>query len=325
MAGTFPGVANAQQQDINGLPMAGCQLSVFVGATQALAMLFSDIGLTVALPNPLTGDAGGRIPMFFVADGIYRIRLTDSTGVTTNGGFDTAQVPSIGPSSGGGGGGGGSVDPTAIATTGDIKPRLSADIVPGWVRINGKTIGNATSGASERANNDTQNLFTYIWTNFTDAICPVSGGRGGTPAADFAASKTIALFDLKGRTLVGFDDMGAASAARLAAALFGTGNGTTVGSSGGESAHKLTVPELAAHTPVATSIVTDPQHHHTTAESGSSTGAAGGGTSVPLGGGGFTSLASTGITVATTIATIGSDTPHNTMPPFAVCNWLWKL
>lgn len=322
MAGTFPGVANAQQQDIDGLPMAGCQLSVYVGATQAFAPLFSDIGLTLALPNPLTGDAGGRLPLFFVADGIYRIRLTDSTGVTTNGGFDYSQIPSIGPSSGGGGGGGGTVDPTTIAQTGDIKPRLSSDTVTGWVRVNGRTIGSATSGASERANADTQNLFTYIWTNFSDAICPVPGGRGGSPAADFAANKQITLFDLKGRSLVGFDDMGGANASRLAAALFGTGNGITVGSSGGEAAHTITVPEMPDHGHTAT--VTDPGHTHSySVFSPSQSVSPGGGASAGSNVGGTTGSSVTGISVANAHA--GGGGAHNNMQPFAVCNWLWKL
>jgi hypothetical protein len=41
--------------------------------------------------------------------------------------------------------------------------RLINCYVSGLVRLNGKTIGSATLGATERANNDTKDLFTELW------------------------------------------------------------------------------------------------------------------------------------------------------------------
>ncbi len=38
--------------------------------------------LTLALPNPMTCDAAGRLPQFFFADGQIKVRLTDKNGVT---------------------------------------------------------------------------------------------------------------------------------------------------------------------------------------------------------------------------------------------------
>lgn len=84
----------------------------------------------------------------------------------------------------------------------------------GWVRDNGRTIGSATSGATERANADASALFTYLWTNFSNTICAVSGGRGANAAADYATSKTIALPDKRGYVPGGLDDMGNSAAGR---------------------------------------------------------------------------------------------------------------
>jgi hypothetical protein len=87
--------------------------------------------------------------------------------------------------------------------TGDyrISSRASTSL-PGWVKVDDGTIGNAASGGTTRANADTADLFAHLWNTFSDAICPVSTGRGATAAADFAAGKTIKLSAMLGRALV---------------------------------------------------------------------------------------------------------------------------
>ena len=101
----------------------------------------------------------------------------------------------------------------------------------GWVRKNGKTIGSAASSATERANADTEDLFSFLWNNFADAECPVTGGRGAAAAADFAANKPIALPDWRGRTPFGLDTMGNTAAGRLTSAVIAdaTINGKSLG------------------------------------------------------------------------------------------------
>jgi hypothetical protein len=118
------------------------------------------------------------------------------------------------------GGGGGTVDPTTILATGDMKLVYNTGVLTGFVRANGRTIGSATSGASERANADTSALFTFLWN--ADANLAVSGGRGASAAADYAANKTITLPDYRGRAVAGLDDMGNSAAGRLTATYFGT-------------------------------------------------------------------------------------------------------
>ena len=87
-------------------------------------------------------------------------------------------------------------------STGDLKLTLRTAADAGWVLCNDGTIGNAASGATARADADTQALFTLLWTNMANALCPVSGGRGASAAADFAAGKTIGLTRMLGRALV---------------------------------------------------------------------------------------------------------------------------
>ena len=202
-AGTFPGVSNAQQNDINGLPLAGGLLTVYQAGSTTPANVFQDIGLVLPASNPLVADLSGRIPLFFVADGTYALRLTDQYGQQANGGFFYPQIPSIGASSSGGGGT--PVDPTTVFSTGDYKWRPSTETLAGWVRLNGRTIGSASSGASERANADVQALFIYAWNTYPDAKCTVLGGRGANALADFNGNKQLTLLDMRGRAAIGLD------------------------------------------------------------------------------------------------------------------------
>jgi hypothetical protein len=242
--GSLP-IALQQVSDMNGHPIVGALLYFYqVGTVATRQDSFQDTGLTNANQWPLPSDAYGRIPMFYVASGSIHVRLTDPGGLVI---FDYPNMLVIGPS-GGGGGGSGTVDPTSIASTGDVKFRPSSEILPGWVRMNGNTIGNSVSGATERANADTQALFIYLWGL---GLTP-SGGRGANGLADFNANKTIATIDMRGMTPVGLDTMGAAAAGRLNGALFASGNSSTPLSTGGEATHTITQAQLPAITPTWT-------------------------------------------------------------------------
>lgn len=133
--------------------------------------------------------------------------------------------------------------------TGVILPYGATTAPTGWVRANARTIGNASSAATERANADTENLFTFLWTNYANSVCAVSGGRGASAAADYAANKTIGLPDLRGRGLFGLDDMGNSAASRLGAIVTSS---TTNGASGGTETHTLTSSEMPSHTHTGT-------------------------------------------------------------------------
>lgn len=237
-AGTVPGFSLSPQFDLSGKLAPGCKLFIIqAGTTSTPQNAYQDTALTQVLPNPLTCDAAGRLGQFFVADGLIKVRLQTAAGVqiTT---LDNILV--IGPSSGGGGGGG-TIDPTTIFQTGAFMQFYGTGTLTGWVRANGRTIGSATSGATERANADTQALFVYLWG--ADANLAVSGGRGASAAADYAANKTITLPDLRGRAIAGLDDMGSSAAGRLTSTYFGA-SGTCLGCAGGAESRTLTLAQL---------------------------------------------------------------------------------
>lgn len=225
-AGTVPGFSLTPQFDLTGKVMPGCKLFVIqTGTVSTPQQPYQDSGLSILAPNPLLCDASGRIPQFFLADGTIKLRLQNSVGVQI---FIGDNLLVLGAS--GGGGGGGTVDPTTILATGDIKVNYGTGILSGFVRANGRTIGSSTSGATERANADCQALFQYLWG--ADPNLAVSGGRGVSGAADWAANKTITLPDGRGRVFAGLDDMGNSAASRLTATYFGTA-ATVLGAAGG--------------------------------------------------------------------------------------------
>src|SRR6266849_4631615 len=156
MAGSLS-LSLSKQFDSQARPLSGGKLYFFVTGTSTPQNAFQDTALTIAHPNPMTLDSSGRIAAFYLADGTIKIRLADIAGVTILA-YDGLLV--IGPSSGAGASP--SVDPTTVFRTGDIKKRYTTGTISGWVRCNKRTIGSATSGATERANSDTQALFEFL-------------------------------------------------------------------------------------------------------------------------------------------------------------------
>jgi microcystin-dependent protein len=236
MAGTIP-LSLTQQFDRLGNVLAGGKLYLIQAGTVSTPQSgYQDSALTIPWPNPIVLDDAGRLPQFFLADGSIKIRLADADGVTQ---VTADGILVVGASSGGGGGS--PVDATTIFTTGDLKVTYGTGGLAGFVRANGRTIGNATSGASERANSDTSALYAFLWN--ADANLVVSTGRGASAAADYAANKTIALPDWRGRALAGLDDMGNSAAGRLTSGFFGA-TATVLGAAGGAESQTLTVAQL---------------------------------------------------------------------------------
>lgn len=320
-AGTVPGFSLAQQQDSNGAPLVGCKLyTIQAGTVSTPQSGYQDSALTIPLSNPIICDAYGRLPQIFLADGSIKLRLTKSNGVQV---FAADGILVVGASSGGGGGS--PVDATTILATGDMKARYGTGVLSGFVRANGRTIGNATSGATERANADCQTLFEYLWN--TDANLTVSTGRGASSAADWAANKTITLPDWRGRALAFLDDMGNTAAGRLTSTYFGT-SAIVLGAAGGAESKTLTQVHLPSAT--LTTTITDPGHFH-----GIKVGSTGGGVDhVTQGDFGGSSVAAggptgpiqssgTGITASTALG--GSNTPHAIVSPMMLATIYLKL
>lgn len=319
----FSFTACANSGGVCGVPLIGGLLYFYqVGTVATPQNSYQDVGLTIPNPWPLVLDSSGRVPVFYLASGSVHVRLTDSGGVVQ---IDTNSLV-IGPA-GGGGGGGGSVDPTTVAATGDIKFRITGETLTGWVKANGLTIGSAVSGATGRANADTQSLFTYLWTNCPDAHCPVLGGRGGSAAADFAANKQLTVFDLRSRAPVGLDDMGASAAGRLLSSNVTSGGGdgpNTPNATGGEANHVLTLAELAAHNHTATDSGHTHQFTYNTPNNNPGTGFGNVVSNIQTTGLSFALTTQSG-TANITVANSGGGGAHNNMSPFVLGSFYIKL
>ena len=302
MSGTIFGLPMSQRVDSNGDPEVGWLLYLFQANTSTPVNSYQDTGLTVLNTWPIAADSFGMMKVFWLADGSYRVRGTSADGSVVF--YDLPNVLAIGASTGAPPPSG--VDPTAIFQTGDVIWVDVAGSRAGWVRDNGLTIGSATSGATERANADCQALFGFLWNTFSNAMCPVSGGRGGSSSADWTANKQIQLPDKRGFIPGGLDDMGNTAAARWGFAPIITGSPTTPGSWVGEPAHTLATGELPAHTHSGTTATENASHTHVYSYPTVVNVAAGGG-AFGVSGTNFTN-ANTGTESATHAHTFATDT-----------------
>lgn len=171
------------------------------------------------------------------------------------------------------------------APTGAVQDFRLKSPPPGWIKENGGTIGNAASGATTRANADTEALFTAYWTQYTNAELPIftntgaASTRGASAAVDFAAGKRMSIHDSRTRFRRGADD-GLGYDATLVVGL-------------------AQADAFKAHT----HGVTDPGHDHTYTAF-ESRGGANGGSSIPQAWNGDsqynTTSSTTGITIQST-------------------------
>jgi len=264
MTGTLPSIPLAQNIDENGVPQSGCRLFLYEANTSTPVISYKDYLLSTGMEHsfPIVADAYGRIPMFWLADGYYRARMEDRYGTPL---YDEASMPALGT----GTGAGGPAAPAVIQfSTGDYLWQPATGVRVGWVRSNARSIGNALSGASERANADCANLFAFFWNGFPNAWCAVSGGRGASAAADFDANKTIATLDMRGIIGgMGLSGMGNILRTGIFSAVpIHLGGDDVPGSLIGYNAQTMSAAEMPSHTHAITVsnnlYVADPGHSH---------------------------------------------------------------
>jgi len=245
------GTIERQDDDIRA---AGALAYFFQGLTTTPLTVYTDAAESEAHPNPVVADAKGRWPDVFVPyiTG-YDVQVKTEDGVQLS---YTQNIPNPDP-----------IDLSVTipaesqVQTGMIHGELVNATKAGYVRLNGRTLGNAVSGATERANADTSDLFVYLWNNVIDAIATVSTGRGASAASDYAANKTIVLPDARGRALIGLDDMGASSANVITGAAFSPGNPNQPGARGGAATKALAITNLPAHTHTGTTVANGSHNH----------------------------------------------------------------
>lgn len=319
MSGTLFGLGLSQQVDAEGVPLSGALLYLYQANTSTPVSTYADFALTNLQTFPIEADSAGRLPQIWVDNGSYRARLTTSAGVEV---FDEASVTAIGASvvTGSGGSSGSSVDSTTIFQTGDPLWVPYAGTRSGWVRCNGRTISSGSGSGSERANSDTQSLFEYLWTNFSNSLCAVSGGRGATATADFSANKTIATLDMRGYGPFGLDDMGNSAASKIAG-----GTPTVAGSGAGAETVSLLQANLPSYNLDTSSLsVVLTNGTHVTHNTGGFDGVDTGGNDVSNG---LPNPTDSDVTAALsgTLPSGGSGTAVNKMPPYRLGTYFMKL
>jgi hypothetical protein len=212
----------------------------YEGGTTTPLVVFIDYEETMEHSIPVVSDGNGRWPAVFVPFGPYKYAQFTSRNVQIGNTVDN--IPNIDPTPPET-----DVVATSLLNTGDVFFSFIDGTRAGAVRCNGRSIGNGSSAGTERANNDTENLFIYLWNNVVNAAAPVSGGRGASAGEDFAANKTISLPDLRAAAPFGLATMGAANNGLLGSAPVVVGTAIDPGSILGANTHVLTEAQLASH------------------------------------------------------------------------------
>lgn len=208
------------------------------------------------------------------------------------------------------------ITPPWAKGTGDIAFRPTNETLTNHVVLNGTTVGNSGSGASQLASSSALLIYQYLWNKFSNTICPVTGGRGANALADFNANKPIATPQWQGIGVAGVDTMGGVSTTLLSGVPAQSGSATVPASILGENLHTLITAELAVHSHA--NSLSDPSHTHSWSVTGgffggtASGGSAGGANDAVLqhsGIGGVNGSSITGITLSN--ANTGSGNAHN--------------
>lgn len=273
--------------DSEGVPVVGGQLFFYLTATSTPLDTYSDVALTVPNPNPMVADSSGHWgDIWLSASQAYKVRFygpnpdtsIPSTPANPQGVLVWSRDP-VGPAAGG-------ATQVVSGIIGEVRDFAgpAASVPAQWYLCYGQAVSRATFSA----------LFAVLGTTW--------GAGDGTT--------TFNLPDLRGRVTAGLDNMGGVGANRLTAGVSGVPATTLGGSGGGEHAQVDTL--------TAVSTVTDPGHNHVTNAVKFPDATPG----IGIGGGavGYTFNAAvntantTGLTVATTVASALTGTTQNVQP-----------
>jgi microcystin-dependent protein len=193
-------------------------------------------------------------------------------------------------------------------------------------------IGSSTSGATERANSDVRKPYSRICGYHGCKPEQFQVAEELSAAADWAANKTIALPDQRGRVLAGMDGMGSTAAGRLTGTYFGSGD--LLGSAAGSDNTTLTaaqIPTITALNNNAVSIGVTSAGSNIVVGAVVTSGLAAGGNNVgtlSLPGSTISQISSSGTIGINTIGTTSINTggqPHANVQPTLVTTFYIKL
>lgn len=226
--------------------------------------------------------------------------------------------------------------------TGVMMPFIGseASVPSGYVLMSGQTLGSSSSGAAKNGATY-QPLYEMLWNSMSNTVLPIldsSGSattRGANAAADFAANKRLPTPDMRGRMVVGLDNMGGVTANRLANDTNVNAIRHTLGGAGGTDAHALTSGQNGPHThgagsygvsAIGVKVWTNPNDAepsgvvHDGLNCGFRNGTAFQNNGTEL----ATVTTVTGGAFSGTSASSGSGDAHPNMPPVLMMNWIIK-
>ena len=228
--------------DANGHPIRTAALMVYQAGTTTPAVLYrqADYAAGTEHANPILINGASLLPAMY-GSGSFRFRLLTAPGgsiLWEADGVTLTDPVTVDPGAG---------ENTGFIPTGAMIQFYATGSRAGYVRANGRTIGNASSGATERAAPDTQALYLSLWSE-DDALI-VAGGRGQSGQADYDAGKALALPDTRGRGLFSMDGMGAGVANAYQGVSWNTGGSSVkLGSMAGIASVTLSEANLPSHT-----------------------------------------------------------------------------
>lgn len=303
--------------DENGDPYSGAKVYFFDNGTTTPKVTYTTADLSIPHDHPVVANSAGMFPAIFLDEQTtYRLRITDAADVliwdVDSISAPTTEVPDP-PTS--------NTENQYLYQTGDIKMAWRTSAPTGYVRCNGRTIGAAASGATERANADCEDLFVHLWEQ--DDNLAVSGGRGATSAGDWAAAKTIVLPDFRGRVPVGLLGMGNTASTLISDAQTDNGDADELGGTAGASTHALTTAEMPSHTHTGTTDSAGAHTHTVPISDGPNVG--GGGASRMTAGGSINTGSAGAHTHTFTTASAGSGDAHENLQPSLLVPYFIKL
>lgn len=226
--------------DTNGSLIRTASLMVYQAGTTTPAVLYKSPAYTNGTEhqNPIPVDGAGRLPAMY-GSGAFKFRLLSGTGsiVWEADGITLTDPPAAEDGNG---------DNTGLMRTGQMAQFYGTGSQVGYVRMNGRTMGNAASGATERASADTLALYLWLWSQ--DDSLVVVGGRGQSAQQDYDAGKAITLPDGNSCLFASLDGMGAPATGRYGSLTWNSGGSATrLGSKTGTWQVTLGVNNLPAH------------------------------------------------------------------------------